>query len=141
MKNFRQKNSILGLFFLFAIDVLFAQTPYITSAEGGNKSAQFNFGIDAKVSFVASCPEGYSTYLIKSDSTLWAFGLNDYYQLGDNSNTSRSTPVKIGSDNDWIFVAAGRYNAGAIKADGTLWTWGYNDWGQLGDGTSTTRQN
>ena len=69
MKNFRQKNSILGLFFLFAIDVLFAQTPYITSAEGGNKSAQFNFGIDAKVSFVATGPEVYHTLLIKSGKT------------------------------------------------------------------------
>jgi alpha-tubulin suppressor-like RCC1 family protein len=131
--------TVLSILSFVVSSVLMAQTPRINSGEGGNKSAQIKFGFDAKVIFAASCPDGSNTFVIKSDSSLWAFGLNDYYQLGDNSTNTRTKPVRIGNDNDWVFVVAGRYNTAAIKADGTLWMWGYNAWGQLGDGTSTTR--
>ena len=97
------RTGLAFLSFLFSC-ALMAQTPRINSGEGGNKSAQIKFGFDAKVVFAASCPDGYNTFVIKSDSSLWAFGLNDYYQLGDNSTNTRTKPVRIGNDNDWVFV-------------------------------------
>jgi hypothetical protein len=48
-------------------------------------------------------------------------------------------PGQVGSDSDWVAIAAGYEDSFAIKADGSLYAWGYNDSGKLGDGTSTAR--
>ena len=48
-----------------------------------------------------------------------------------------TSPVQVGSENNWVFVAAGSYHTAAIKTDGTLWAWGCNSNGQLGDGATT----
>lgn len=37
--------------------------------------------------------------------TLWAWGKNEQYQLGDGTTTNRTSPVQIGSDT-WTHVAA-----------------------------------
>jgi alpha-tubulin suppressor-like RCC1 family protein len=76
---------------------------------------------------------------IKSDGTLWAWGLNLYGQLGDGTTTQRTSPVQIGTATNWSQIAAGEYHSLAIQSDGTLWAWGRNDYGQLGDGTTTPR--
>lgn len=80
---------------------------------------------------------GYQqTAAIKTDGTLWMFGDNTYGCLGNNSNTSTSSPVQtITGGNNWIQIWAGvRFNT-AIKTDGSLWCWGRNANGQLGDNT------
>ena len=64
---------------------------------------------------------------IKSDGTLWAWGGNFSYQLGDGTKISRSTPVPSVSGTDWKQVAVAGGISYALKNDGTLWSWG-NDW-------------
>jgi alpha-tubulin suppressor-like RCC1 family protein len=77
---------------------------------------------------------------IKTDGTLWTWGFNSNGQLGDNSVTSRSSPVQtVSGGTNWKQVAGGYLNTAAIKTDGTLWTWGRNTEGQLGDNTTTHR--
>lgn len=76
---------------------------------------------------------------IKSDGTLWSWGLNDYGQLGIGTTVDSHLPVQVGTANDWIAVEAGQNHSFAQKNDGTLWAWGQNIYGQLGDGTSTHR--
>jgi alpha-tubulin suppressor-like RCC1 family protein len=76
---------------------------------------------------------------IKADGSLWAWGRNDYGQLGDGTTSDRSTPVRVGADKDWMLVAGGLNHSLAIKADGSLWAWGRNDYGQLGDGSTVQR--
>jgi len=79
---------------------------------------------------------------IKTDGTLWTWGLNNTGQIGDNTGTYRSSPVQtIAYGTNWKQVACGgsQVNTFAIKTDGTLWTWGYNPSGQLGDNTTTSR--
>jgi RNA polymerase sigma factor (sigma-70 family) len=74
---------------------------------------------------------------IKTDGTLWAWGGNFNYQLGDGTKISRPTPVPSIPGNDWKQAAAGAVNSFALKNDGTLWAWGNNNWsGQLGDGST-----
>jgi len=70
---------------------------------------------------------------IKSNGTLWAWGRNDDGQLGDNTTIYKSSPIQIGSETSWSYVAASRRTSYGIKADGSLWAWGYNDEGQLGN--------
>jgi alpha-tubulin suppressor-like RCC1 family protein len=79
----------------------------------------------------------YHTAAIKTDGTLWNWGLNGSGQLGDNTVVSKLSPVTTaGGGTNWKQVACGYYHTAAIKTDGTLWTWGYNFYaGQLGDNT------
>lgn len=71
---------------------------------------------------------------IKSDGTLWAWGLNDRGQLGDGTTINKNEPVQIGTDTDWWKIDAEGYNSLALKTNGTLWSWGSNNAGQIGDG-------
>ncbi len=80
---------------------------------------------------VASCM--YHSLAIKSDGTLWAWGGNFSYQLGDGTSISRLTPVRSVPGNDWKQVAAGDHTSYALKNDGTLWGWGANYLGLLGN--------
>lgn len=96
--------------------------------------------------------------------TLWAWGLNNFGQLGDGNSgltgtnfTLRSTPQLIGTNGTpstnavWVSVSGGSrgydpatnqpggFSLG-IQTNGSLWAWGLNDRGQLGiDSTSLQR--
>ena len=80
------------------------------------------------------------TIAIKTDGSLWAWGQNNFGQLGLDDTTSRNEPTQIGTATDWESMATN--DSGhtlAIKADGSLWAWGENGSRQLGDGTTTQR--
>ncbi len=80
----------------------------------------------------------FSTYAIKSDGSLWGWGLN---AVGIGSGqTGVNIPARIGTDYDWAAVAGTDSHVIAIKSDGTLWSWGNNSYGQLGDGSTVSRQ-
>jgi alpha-tubulin suppressor-like RCC1 family protein len=82
----------------------------------------------------------HHTAAVKTDGTLWTWGVNNYGQLGDNTLTDRSSPVTtVAGGTNWKQVAGGFYHTAAVKTDGTLWTWGRNNNGQLGDNTTSTR--
>ena len=55
---------------------------------------------------------------IKQDGSLWAWGGNTVFQLGDNSTTNRSLPTRIGTDSNWKTIASGQAHNLAIKEDG-----------------------
>ena len=62
---------------------------------------------------------------IKTDGSLWTWGTNNEGQLGDNTNTTRSTPVTtFAGGNTWKQVACGGDHTAAIKTDGSMWGWG-----------------
>ncbi len=78
-------------------------------------------------------------FAIKNDGTVFAWGDNNYGELGLSSN-SHTAPEQIGSDYRAVATQTSwSGHSAAIKSDGTLWTWGDNDDGQLGDGTQTSR--
>jgi uncharacterized protein YjdB/alpha-tubulin suppressor-like RCC1 family protein len=78
---------------------------------------------------------------IKVDGSLWAWGDNQYGQLGLGNNVyAEQSPVRVGTDTAWVSVAAGYNTSSAIKADGSLWAWGDNQYGQLGLGDRETRR-
>jgi len=81
---------------------------------------------------------------LKKDGTVCAWGANSSGQLGDGTNTQRSTPVCLTLPTGVSAIAAGAQHSLALKTDGaasgTVWAWGYNFWGAVGDGsTATTR--
>ncbi|MCX6879949.1 MAG: hypothetical protein NTW21_40035 [Verrucomicrobia bacterium] len=79
------------------------------------------------------------TVALKADGTLWAWGNNDYGQLGDGTGAEKDSPVQVGTATTWVAVAAGSNHTVALKADGTLWAWGDNSDCQLGDGTTVDK--
>lgn len=99
----------------------------VQTVTGGSNWAQVSCG-------------GEFTAAVKTDSTLWLWGLNDFGALGDNSVTKKSSPVQtVAGGSNWRRVACGTNYTAAIKTDGTLWLWGRNASGQLGDNTSTDK--
>jgi RHS repeat-associated protein len=80
------------------------------------------------------------TVVLKPDGTVWTFGNNANGELGDNTNTSRRTPVQVSVLSDVIAVAAGAYHSLALTSSGTVYAWGDNNYGQLGDQTTTDRK-
>lgn len=76
-----------------------------------------------------------TTFALKTNGTLWAWGNNDRYLLGLYSLGSRKiTPTQVGTDTDWAQVVASWEFALALKTDQSLWSWGINSSGQLGAG-------
>ena len=71
------------------------------------------------------------------DGMLWAWGANNYGQLGDGTTTNRASPVAVGTG--FTAFGAGYYHSVGLRADGTLWAWGDNRYGQVGDGTTVQR--
>jgi alpha-tubulin suppressor-like RCC1 family protein len=86
-----------------------------------------------------SCGRKHTT-AIKTDGSLWTWGVNGQGELGINDNINRSTPVTtfIGGNN-WKQVSANGYRTAAIKTDGSLWTWGDGRQGMLGNNATTNR--
>ena len=79
----------------------------------------------------------YHNDVIKTDSTLWQWGNNQYGQSGQNNTTKYSSPVQV-PGNTWKSINLGYAFSNGTKTDGTLWTWGYNaNEGQLGHNNKT----
>ena len=78
------------------------------------------------------------TAAIKTDGSLWTWGLNSSGQLGIDNTNNRLIPVTtFAGGNNWKQVAAGAITA-AIKTDGSLWIWG-SAAGGLGINNTATR--
>jgi alpha-tubulin suppressor-like RCC1 family protein len=75
---------------------------------------------------------------VKTDGTLWSWGMNAFGQLGLNNYTYYSSPKQVGGLTNWLSVAGGKYaHSVALKNNGTLWGWGRNYIGMLGLGGTT----
>lgn len=88
---------------------------------------------------------GGSTFALKGDGTIWAWGYNGEGELGDGTIVNRSTPVQVlgaggvGFLTGVTAIAVGGNHTIALKGDGTVWAWGYNGVGALGDGTTVNK--
>jgi alpha-tubulin suppressor-like RCC1 family protein len=86
------------------------------------------------------------TCAIRGDGALFCFGSNRHGQIAQPAGgpetcgvdpmrfSCSTTPVRVGSDNDWIDVSAGLDHTCGIRRGGTLYCWGVGADGQLGQG-------
>ena len=72
---------------------------------------------------------GQNTYALRSDGSLWAWGSNNYGQVGNGSRTwtygssdDNVEPVQV--LDDVVSIGAENGVAAAVTADGGLWVWG-----------------
>ena len=67
------------------------------------------------------------------------WGWSDKGHLGDNANTSRSSPVLVNGDHNWTWIALGgeEGHSSGITGNGLLFTWGSGGFGALGQNNTT----
>ena len=83
----------------------------------------------------------YHSLALKSDGTVWAWGYNNYGQLGDGSQINRAMPVQVANlaSANIVAISAGAYYSLALSSNGVVYAWGDNQYNQLGDGTAIRR--
>ena len=95
---------------------------------------------------VVAIASGYSHNLaLRSDGTVWAWGSDWAFQLGNDSEVDSPYAIPVLMDDgsplqDVTQIACGDGHSLAVKRDGTVWTWGYNHDGEvLGTGITDWR--
>jgi|GEM_PF-622059 len=102
--------------------------PITISGFSANNSNLSNIGLGS-----------FHSCAITSSGSLQCWGRNNYGQLGDASNTIRTSPVTVTGGDTWTQVAAGNDHTCGLTSSGAVKCWGYNNDGQLGDGSTTSR--
>ena len=80
---------------------------------------------------------------LATDGTMYAWGKNEYGQLGNDSTTNSSVPVAVKTagtpmaGKTIIQIHAGYEHSLALASDGTVYAWGRNNSGQLGKNDAT----
>ena len=85
---------------------------------------------------------GDTAYGLDYDGKLYAWGRNDYYQLGNpNIGKMTSTPVPVALPDKVKIAKIQAYNAhvGVITQEGALWQWGSVYHGQVGNGLTKSK--
>ena len=86
----------------------------------------------------------YHSVAIRSDRTLWGWGLNTSGQLGNYNVATVSSPVLIGQNfyygtyygpNYYQDVKAGTNHTIALADNNLVWAWGDNTYGEVGSNT------
>jgi len=103
---------------------------------------QVGSGSDWAILAKAAAHKTRNPIAIKTDGSLWTWGLNEGGGLGQNSpaNAARSSPVQVpGTWSTTVKPTGNGYGrcTFAVKADGSLWSWGYNTDGGLGVNNQT----
>ena len=86
----------------------------------------------------------YHSLALKSDGTVYAWGLGNYGRLGTGfiGNQNCAVPVKDSTGNGVLTgiksIGAGSFHSMAVANDGTVYTWGLNNFGQLGNNLEAT---
>jgi len=58
------------------------------------------------------------------DGKLYAWGRNNFGQLGLGDTVNRNAPTRVGTENNWSVIAAGHNHSLAINNAGELYLWG-----------------
>jgi hypothetical protein len=92
---------------------------------------------------------GDHTIALKTNGSVWTWGTNNLYQIGDGTTKNRITPKQIikggvkaiaassEAEEGFYNVNAGRINTSyslALKNNGSLWVWGRSYYSQSGNG-------
>jgi alpha-tubulin suppressor-like RCC1 family protein len=111
---------------------------------GGNGGGELCLGtamaylvpVELPLSQVSALAGASNHALYDAGGTVWACGQNVAGDLGDGSQRSTATPVRVAglSGQPVVKLVASFANSGALLASGQYYDWGYNAQGQLGDG-------
>ena len=107
------------------------------------RSSPVQVGAGTNWQKVAAGPnlEQRTSYAIKTDGSMWAWGYNGYGQIGDLTTVDKSSPVQVlpTTKTNWVDMDAGLNFSMGLDSSGSIWTWGFNGNGELGLGNTTGR--
>lgn len=79
-----------------------------------------------------------SSYGLKLDGSIWAWGQNSFGQLGTNNRTNYSSPVQVVGNHSFVAIMGSNGGFRGLKSSGTIWSWGDNIEAKLGVSTATS---
>ena len=80
---------------------------------------------------------GRHSLALRDDGTVWAWGSQDWYQLGNPTWVDLPRPKKVLELEEVEVIAAGPWHSLGLLKGGTLRSWGANNHGQLGGGATS----
>ena len=131
-----------GLLTIAAAETLNSITVKATSQYDPDFSDEATIAIVSALAGVDSVSAGANhTVIIGTDGSLWAWGNNQFGQVGDGTTgINRISFSRIGTQTNWEVISAGDGYTMAIS-NGTLWAWGNNADGRTGLGLTTGTTN
>ena len=110
---------------------------------GVNKSQPTLEGVSSPTQVPGSWKSGFGEITcsrrfcgaIKTDGTLWMWGVNQYATLGLNDTNFRSSPTQV--PGTWTRISGGNNNSAGIKDNGELYLWGFGAWSGYGPNKNT----
>jgi len=131
----------------FSLGVRQSGTAWAWGANGGQLGDNTVVSRSSPVSVVGGFTDwcqvsagGIHSLGVRQNGTAWAWGCNGQGRLGDDTPSTRSSPVSVvGGFTDWCQVSAGGSHSLGVRQNGTAWAWGCNSQGRLGDNTATNR--
>ncbi|CAG2168343.1 unnamed protein product [Oppiella nova] len=76
---------------------------------------------------------------LTTDGHVYAWGGNQYNQLGNGSTTSSTEPMKVSLNEKVVDISCGYRYTLALTDTGHVYGWGYNGHGQVGNGTGSNQ--
>ena len=87
-----------------------------------------------------SLPHNGQSLVMLSDGSLWAWGDDEFYQLGNGRKGVFASPVQFSAPPGVTYttLATSGNTSYAMSTGGTVYAWGSNNAGQVGDGNGGT---
>lgn len=111
--------------------------------DGSNvaRKAPVRVALPAGIRAVAVAAGEIHSLALDDTGAVYAWGDNEYGQMGDGTTTDRYLPVEVSAlaGRRIIAIAAGGHHSLAVDDTGKVHAWGANGYGQLGDGAYYNR--
>jgi alpha-tubulin suppressor-like RCC1 family protein len=97
--------------------------------------------IKSELTFKTIAAGDFHSLALDTKGKLYAWGYNQYGQLGLGDEEERNIPTLIKSELTFRTIAAGAYHSLSLDKNGKLYAWGRNNKGQLGLGDNVLSTN
>lgn len=94
----------------------------LVTLPGGRRCTQVSAGLNHSLA-------------LAEDGSVWAWGSNEYGQLGLPGDHCRCSPIQVPLDQPAVQVNGGSTHSAILGKDGRVYTMGNGDNGQLGNGS------